>query len=71
MYIEKWNTIKNTAFYSVEGNDINGYRGKILDKENNVIYFMGIPQDNICFSYNYEQTKHVTENKYNELLRFK
>ena len=68
IYIEGWNTISDATKFLIKGNEFNGFTGKIVDDNNNVVYFVGMPQHDICFSYNYEQTKRVTEKTYNELV---
>ena len=64
--IENWHTLANLKGYEIYKLK-HGYAGKLVDEKGNTIEFLGMKQDDIGFSFNYNQTKNIVEKEFNEM----
>lgn len=66
--MEKWHNINNVAGFEVITHK-HGYFGRIFDNNNNTVFIMGMPCDNIGFSYDYNTTYAITEKDYKKVIK--
>lgn len=68
--MKDWDNIEDLDSYEVEKGE-HGFTGKLIDKTKKTINVLGMPADDIGFSYDEETTSKITQRQFNEVMRVK